>query len=107
MKTGRLQETIYNRSILKELHGSQNDKYQRAGAGAGSTVLRLGFVEKQIVTMSSIGYARKNIGKLGIIAAANAIALAKADERIAAEIAGKTVIKELYIPKKLVNIVVK
>ncbi len=41
------------------------------------------------------------------IAAADAIALAKADERIAAEIAGKTVIKELYIPKKLVNIVVK
>lgn len=73
MKTGRLQETIYNRSILKELHGSQNDRYQRAGAGAGSTVLRLGFVEKQIVTMSSIGYARRNIGKLGIIAAANAI----------------------------------
>lgn len=74
MKTGRLQETIYNRSILKELHGSQNDRYQRAGAGAGSTLLRLGFVEKQIVTMSSIGYARKNLGKLGVIAAANAIA---------------------------------
>ncbi len=75
MKTGRLQETIYNRSILKELHGSQNDKYQRAGAGAGSTLLRLGCIEKQIVTMSSIGYARKNLGKLGVVAAANAISV--------------------------------
>lgn len=75
MKTGRLQETIYNRSILKELHGSQNDRYQRAGAGAGSTLLRLGCIEKQIVTVSSIGYVRKNLGKLGIIAAANGIAV--------------------------------
>ncbi len=41
------------------------------------------------------------------ISAADAIALAKADERIAAEISDKNVIKELYIPKKLVNIVVK
>ena len=35
------------------------------------------------------------------------IALAKAEDAVAAEIAGKTVIKELYVPKKLVNIVVK
>ena len=37
----------------------------------------------------------------------DAIALAKSDEKIAAEISGKTVVKELYVPKKLVNIVVK
>ena len=41
------------------------------------------------------------------IEAADAIALAKADEKIAAEIAGKTVVKELYIKGRLVNIVVK
>ena len=41
------------------------------------------------------------------IAAADAIALAKADEKVAAELANGTVIKELYIPGKLVNIVVK
>ena len=41
------------------------------------------------------------------ITAEDAIALAKADEKIAAEIAGKTVVKELYVPKKLVNIVAK
>ena len=36
-----------------------------------------------------------------------AIALAKADERVAAAIAGKTVIKEIAVPNKIVNIVVK
>ena len=41
------------------------------------------------------------------ITAEDAITLAKADEKIAAEIAGKTVVKELYVPKKLVNIVAK
>ncbi len=36
-----------------------------------------------------------------------AIALAKADEKVAADIADKTVVKELYVPGRLVNIVVK
>ena len=40
-------------------------------------------------------------------AAPEAIALAKADETVAAAINGKTVIKEIYVPNKLVNIVVK
>ncbi len=35
------------------------------------------------------------------------LALAKADEKIAAEISGKTIVKELYVPGRLVNIVVK
>ncbi len=34
-------------------------------------------------------------------------ALARADERIAAQIAGKRILKEIYVPKKLVNIVVQ
>ena len=41
------------------------------------------------------------------IDAAAAIALAKAEEKVAAEINGKTIIKELYVPGKLVNIVAK
>ncbi len=41
------------------------------------------------------------------IEAADAIALAKADEKIAAEIAGKNIVKELYVKGKLVNIVAK
>ena len=35
------------------------------------------------------------------------IALAKAQEKIAAELDGKQIVKELYIPRKLVNLVVK
>ncbi len=41
------------------------------------------------------------------IAADDAIALAKNEAAVAAEIDGKNIIKEIYIPKKLINIVVK
>ncbi len=41
------------------------------------------------------------------ISSADAIALAKENENVAAQISGKTIVKELYVPKKLVNIVVK
>jgi leucyl-tRNA synthetase len=36
-----------------------------------------------------------------------AIAIAKADERIAAALEGKTIVKEIAVPNKIVNIVVK
>ncbi|MBQ7383447.1 MAG: class I tRNA ligase family protein, partial [Clostridia bacterium] len=36
-----------------------------------------------------------------------AIALAKADERVAAAIEGKTVVKEIAVPNKIVNIVIR
>ncbi len=41
------------------------------------------------------------------ISAAHAIAAAKADERVAQSIEGKQIVKELYVPGKLVNLVVK
>ena len=41
------------------------------------------------------------------IEAADAIALAKADAKISEEISGKTIVKELYVKGRLVNIVVK
>ena len=41
------------------------------------------------------------------ISSEDAIALAKSEPAVATEIEGKTVVKELYVPKKLVNIVVK
>ena len=41
------------------------------------------------------------------ISAPDAIAAAKADGAVTAAIEGKSIIKELYVPKKLVNIVVK
>ena len=39
--------------------------------------------------------------------AAAVLAVAKQHERVASELAGKTIVKELYVPKKLVNVVVK
>ncbi len=53
------------------------------------------------------GKIRARINVAADISAADAIAKAKGDENVAKEINGKTVIKELYVPKKLVNIVVK
>lgn len=41
------------------------------------------------------------------VSAPDAIALAKAEERVISEIKGKILVKELYVPGKLVNIVVK
>ena len=41
------------------------------------------------------------------ISADDALALAKKESGVAAAIEGKTIVKELYIPKRLVNIVVK
>lgn len=49
-------------------------------------------------------------GTLAIAAKAGkeeAIAVARADERIATLIAGKTVVKEIFVPGKIVNLVVK
>ncbi len=53
------------------------------------------------------GKIRTRLNVIADISSEEAIKLAKADENIAAEINGKNVIKELYVPKKLVNIVVK
>ncbi len=53
------------------------------------------------------GKIRARINVAADISASDAIAAAKQDLNVAKEIEGKTVIKELYVPKKLVNIVVK
>ncbi len=53
------------------------------------------------------GKIRAKLTVAADIEAADAIALAKQNERIAAEIAGKNIIKELYVKGKLVNIVAK
>ena len=53
------------------------------------------------------GKVRAKLSVPADIEAADAIALAKADEKISGEIAGKTVVKELYVKGRLVNIVVK
>ncbi len=53
------------------------------------------------------GKIRARINIPADITADDAIALAKADEAVINDIGGKNIIKELYIPKRLVNIVVK
>ena len=40
-------------------------------------------------------------------AAADAIAAAKADERIAPLVDGKTIVKEIFVPNRIINIVVR
>ena len=53
------------------------------------------------------GKIRARLNVAADISAADAIALAKAETAISNEISDKTIVKELYVPKKLVNIVVK
>lgn len=53
------------------------------------------------------GKVRTRLSVAADIQKDDAIALAKAENRIAAEINGKNVVKEIYVPGKLVNIVVK
>ena len=53
------------------------------------------------------GKIRSRISVAADISDADALVLAKAEEKVAAEIAGKAVVKELYIKGKLVNIVVR
>lgn len=53
------------------------------------------------------GKIRSRITVPADISAEDAIALAKADPAIAAATEGKTFVKELYVPKKLVNLVIR
>ncbi len=53
------------------------------------------------------GKVRARLMVAADISQEDAIAAAKADEKIAAEIAGKAIVKEIYVPGKLVNLVVK
>ena len=53
------------------------------------------------------GKVRTRLSVASDIQKDDAIALAKAEDRIAAEINGKNIVKEIYVPGKLVNIVVK
>ena len=53
------------------------------------------------------GKIKARINVAADIAAPDAIADAKADGAVAAAVDGKNIVKELYVPKKLVNIVVK
>ena len=65
-------------------------------------------VESTIEIVAQVnGKIKARINIAADISSDDAIALAKADSSVAAELAGKTIVKELYVPKKLVNIVVR
>ena len=53
------------------------------------------------------GKLRSRISVPADISDADAIAIAKKEEKVAADIAGKTIVKELYVKGRLVNIVAK
>ena len=53
------------------------------------------------------GKVRAHLSVSADITKEAAIAAAKADEKIVAELTGKTIVKEIYVPGKLVNIVAK
>lgn len=57
------------------------------------------------IALQIMGKVRSRITVPVDIRKEDAIALAKADEKISAAIAGKTIKKEIYVPSKLVNIV--
>lgn len=65
-------------------------------------------VDSQIeIVVQLNGKVRTKLNVPADVEQADAIAMAKADEKIAAEISGKTIVKELYVKGRLVNIVVK
>ncbi len=59
------------------------------------------------IVVQICGKVRARLNVPAEISKEDALAAAKAEEKIAAEIAGKTIVKEIYVPGKLVNLVVK
>ncbi len=53
------------------------------------------------------GKVRARLRIAANLAKDDVFAAVKADEKVAAEIAGKNIVKEIYVPGKLVNIVAK
>ena len=65
-------------------------------------------VDKTIeIAVQVCGKIRGRLEVAADIDAESAIAAAKADLKVAAELSGKQIVKEIYVPGKLVNIVAK
>ncbi len=65
-------------------------------------------VEKAVEIVVQVnGKIRARLNIAPDMAKEDVLALAKADEKVAAELAGKSLVKELYVPAKLVNLVVR
>lgn len=59
------------------------------------------------IVVQLCGKVRARLNVPADISKEDALATAKAEEKIAAEISGKSIVKEIYVPGKLVNLVVK
>ncbi len=65
-------------------------------------------VDAQVeIALQVSGKIRGRIMVSPTVSAEDAIALAKAEPAVAAALEGKTIVKELYVPRKLVNLVVR
>ena len=65
-------------------------------------------IEKTVEIVVQVnGKIRARLNIAPDMAKEDVLALAKADEKVAAELAGKSLVKELYVPAKLVNLVVR
>lgn len=59
------------------------------------------------IVVQICGKVRARLNVPADVTKEDALAAAKAEEKIAAEISGKEIVKEIYVPGKLVNLVVK
>ena len=59
------------------------------------------------IVVQVAGKVRARLNVAADISKEDALAAAKADPKVASEIAGKNIVKEIYVPGKLVNIVAK
>ena len=90
------------------------EMYERMG---GKTLLSLSkwpefdlskTVDSEInIAVQVCGKLRSQITVPADVSQEDAVKAAESDEKIASLIAGKTVVKTIYVPKKLVNIVIK
>ena len=88
--------------------------WQSYGDGGLCSLAKWPVFEEEKCRVSEVEIAVQVNGKLrsrltvaADISTPDAIAAAKADERVAQSIDGKQIVKELYVPGKLVNLVVK
>ena len=102
-----LQHKNHNPPVLsqKAFSPAQKKKWDKNHLGNRDTVpVRNETVE---IAVQVNGKVKARLQVATDIEAADAIALAKTDEKVASAIEGKTVVKELYVKGRLVNIVVK
>lgn len=78
MKTGKLTEAVWNRSVRKQLHTRQSDVLFGAAFGGDFAAVTLGADEAVVLSIDPITYTCANAGKFAVIAGLNDVAAAGA-----------------------------